>query len=184
MKKTLWMIAVLVIVGLVSGAGLSITYKYTMPLIEDNKVKELERSIYTIIPEMARYERIEKDNLVIYKGIKSDGSTAGYAFTSKGGGYQGDISMMVGIDENLEKLLGLEILESVETPGLGGKITNKEFKGQFKGVSVLKKIEYVKNQKPSKANEVEAITGATVSSNSVVNILNGGISKAREILKK
>jgi electron transport complex protein RnfG len=63
------------------------------------------------------------------------------------------------------------VLESVETPGLGGEIVSRAFKGQFASLEFMPEIECVKGKK-EKPNEIEAITGATISSMSVANILN------------
>ena len=57
-------------------------------------------------------------------------------------------------------------------------------KNNFKGLETSPKVEWVKNEIPDKPNEIEAITGATISSKSVVAIINNGIAKARELKKK
>ncbi|HXI10049.1 MAG TPA: FMN-binding protein, partial [Thermodesulfobacteriota bacterium] len=61
--------------------------------------------------------------------------------------------------------------------GLGNRISEPAFEGQFKGVDVRPKIEYIKNRKPEKPNQIQAITGATISSNAVVTNLNNAIAK-------
>ncbi len=86
---------------------------------------------------------------------------------------------MAGIKPDLETLVGIEILESQETPGLGQEITGDEFKAQFKGLMVLPEITYVKNKLPERPNEIQAVTGATVSSSAVCSILNEKIEKLR-----
>ena len=90
---------------------------------------------------------------------------------------------MAGIKPNLESISGIEILESQETPGLGQEITKEEFKSQFRSLSALPEITYVKNKKPTRPNEIQAITGATVSSSAVCSILNEKIAKIRKALK-
>jgi len=82
---------------------------------------------------------------------------------------------MVGLTPDLEKITGIEVLEQVETPGLGGRIGEESFQSQFKNVSVEPEVEYVKNQEPEKENQIRAVTGATISSRSVVAIINGAI---------
>ncbi|OIO38101.1 MAG: hypothetical protein AUJ75_03240 [Candidatus Omnitrophica bacterium CG1_02_49_10] len=184
MKKALWMISVLAAIGLICGLSLSSVYRYAAPLIAENKKRALEESIYKVLQDIARYEVIEKEGLVIYAGIEADGDIAGYAFMAKGAGYQGEISVIFGIGAELDKLKGIEVLESLETPGLGGKITDAGFKDQFKGLSTLPEIGYVKSHSPENDNEVQAISGATISTRSIVAILNDGISKMRDALKR
>jgi len=82
-------------------------------------------------------------------------------------------------------------LSQKETPGLGTKIVEDPsnenpawFTEQFKNVKVEPEIIYVKNSKPSKDNEIQAITGATISSKSVVNILNTNIGKVKKMYNK
>ena len=90
------------------------------------------------------------------------------------------IKMLAGVQPDMNTLVGIEILESQETPGLGQEIASEKFKSQFNGLRTTPDITYVKNQKPSEPNEIEAITGATISSRAVVTILNGKINELRE----
>ena len=91
--------------------------------------------------------------------------------------------MMAGIKPDLVTMYGVEILESVETPGLGGEIAGDRFKDQFGNISLLPKIGLVKQGRREK-NEIQAVTGATISSQSVVNILNEKIARLVGILKR
>ena len=179
MKNAIKMVLVLVVVGLVSGGALVSVYNYANPLIEKNKEKELREAIYKVLPEAVSYNEIEKDSL--YEGIGERGNVIGYAFIAEGNGYQGKIQIIAGIDTKLEKLKGIEVLESSETPGLGAEITNEPFKKQFRGLSVLPGITFTKG-KITQNNEIQAITGATISTRSVVEILNKEIARIREVL--
>ena len=91
--------------------------------------------------------------------------------------------MMAGIKPDLETLTGIEILESQETPGLGQEITSDEFKKQFINLKTIPRITYIKNQKPTNPNEIEAITGATISSKAIITILNDTIKEIKAKLK-
>ncbi|MDD5429770.1 MAG: FMN-binding protein, partial [Candidatus Omnitrophica bacterium] len=101
----------------------------------------------------------------------------------EGQGYQGTIKILTGLDTSLENLLGIEILESVETPGLGQRINDEDFRKQFINLKVSSHIECVKSD-TSDENQIKAITGATVSSRAVVNILNEEIEKIRPCIQK
>jgi len=177
------MIIVLTVVCLFSGLSLVFVNQCSKPQIEKNAVDTTQKAVYKVLPNVKNIEKVVSGETVIFKGFDKDGEHIGYAFVAEGNGYQGNIKIMVGISPELEKLIGIEILESVETPGLGAKITEDEFKCQFKGVSVSPEIAYVKGKEPEKPNEIETITGATISSKSVVKILNVSIEKVKEILK-
>ena len=175
------MITALAVTGAVSGAVLVGIYTYSMPKIEENIKKETKKAIDSIFPGAGSVKELRKEK--VFEVIDSKGSLLGYAFIAEGNGYQGTIKMLAGIDKDLVLLKGMEVLESSETPGLGAEITNDPFKGQFKELSVKKPIEYVKNEKPDQPYEIEAITGATISSRTVVNALNASITELKEILK-
>ena len=178
MKNAFKMILVLVVVGLVSGGALVSVYNYANPLIEKNKEKELKEALNKVLPR-AIYKEIEPNR--IYEGRDERGKILGYAFIAEGNGYQGKIKIIAGIDTTLKNLKGIEIPESSETPGLGAEITKEPFKKQFRGLSVIPEITFTKGT-PAGENEVQAITGATISTRSVVEILNKEIEHLREAL--
>jgi len=177
------MIIVLTVVCLFSGISLVYMNQYAEPMIKINAEKATQEAIYKVLPDVEKVEKMEQEERVVFKGFNEAGELVGYAFVAAGSGYQGVIKIMVGIDVGFEKLMGMDILESVETPGLGAKITEDDFKGQFNGISVSPEIIYVKSKEPENPNEIQAITGATVSSRSVVSILNATINEIREIVR-
>lgn len=176
------MIIVLSVVCLFSGLSLVYMNQYAEPLIKINNEKATQEAIFKVLPDVAKVEPVAHDEMEVFKGFNEEGALVGYAFVAQGSGYQGVIKIMAGIDADLERLTGIDILESVETPGLGAKITETEFRNQFKEVAVVPAIEYVKGKPPGKENEIQAITGATVSSRSVVNILNATIARLKEVV--
>ena len=90
---------------------------------------------------------------------------------------------MVGLTPDLTRITGIRVLEQVETPGLGGRISEEVFQEQFGDISSQPEVEYVKNQEPEKDNEIRAITGATISSRSVVAIINKNIQNLNDVLQ-
>jgi len=180
MKNTAKMISVLTIVGLLSGAVLALVYSYANPLIARNQKDETEKAIFKIFPEAKNYDKESAGEEDVFKVKDESGKLLGYAFIAKGNGYQGVITIMAGIKPDLETMVGIEVLDSQETPGLGQEITTEKFESQFKGLKASPEITYVKNKKPDKPNEIQAITGATISTRAVCEILNDSI----EALKK
>ncbi len=109
---------------------------------------------------------------------KKDGKANGYIYTVEPTGYGGKLTIMMGISTD-NKLTGIKILKMSETPGLGAKSTEPEWQKQFIGKS-LKEALVVTKQAPSKANDVKAITAATITSRAVVS----GINDARTHFEK
>jgi len=91
---------------------------------------------------------------------------------------------MVGLKSNLTEITSIEILEQVETPGLGTKVTEDPFRNQFKGLQITPEVKWIKGAPPTQPNEIQTITGATISSKSVVAIINSGLEKARKLQKE
>jgi electron transport complex protein RnfG len=172
MKKILNMIVVLTVIGLISGGILAYVYQLTLPKIEQKMTEATDAAIYKVLPETKTYEKVEKADLTYYKCFDNRKRMIGTAILCQGNGYQGGIKMMVGVNADFSKFTGMVVLEQVETPGLGAKISEAKFEGQFKNLATKPPIEYVKGAAPTKPNEIQAITGATISSAAVVNIIN------------
>lgn len=169
---------ILLLTGIVSATTLTFMADYAYPKIEHNRAIELKKAILTVMPGVESYE-ILNESKKIYKALDDKDQTVGYAFTTEGSGYQGTIKILVGITPQLDKLTGIIVLENIETPGLGAKISDKEFQDQFRSISLRNPLEYVLNKKPQKENQVQAITGATISSRAVIKIINNGINEIK-----
>ena len=90
-----------------------------------------------------------------------------------GPGFQDTIALLYGYRPGEKIVVGMEVLESRETPGLGDKIyKDAAFVGAFSALSVEPEIVAVKKGTKSQPNEIDAITGATISSKAVVRIIN------------
>lgn len=168
----------LAIVGMLSGISLVFVYSYAIPKIQQNVADETEKAIKNIFPELTMINKEEKEGIFTIKD--QTGKLLGYAFLAEAGGYQGAIKLLAGINPECTVLKGIEIIESQETPGLGAEIVSEKFRNQFFNLPVTCPIEYVKNKKPDKPCQIEAITGATISSRAVVNMLNKKIQEIRQ----
>ncbi len=177
MRKLVYMIIVLTVIGLISGGVLSVVYSAMLPKIEANQVKATDEAIFKVLPETKTYQQKSVDDVVYYDCFDATGAKVGTAVICDGNGYQGEIKMMVGINSDMTKFTGMSVLEQVETPGLGAKIAEQSFENQFKNLVTNPPIEYVKSKKPEQDNQIEAITGATISSRAVVNIINKAVAE-------
>jgi electron transport complex protein RnfG len=109
----------------------------------------------------------------VYAGYGAGGALVGYAIPAAGAGYQDTIRLIYGFDPAARRVVGMQILESRETPGLGDRIfKDLGFVAQFRDLAVEPPVELVKDGATA-PHEVDAITGATISSAAVVGIIRG-----------
>ena len=98
----------------------------------------------------------------------------GFVVTKFGYGFNkaANISLFICVGPDLETIMGIEPLDHAETPGLGGRMTEVEFKKQFIGKKLTPKLSFVRVGKSTGPNEVHAITGASYTSNGIEKIIN------------
>lgn len=100
----------------------------------------------------------------------------GWVVKAAGAGYADKIELLMGLDPKVEKITGVFVLEQKETPGLGNKIVTDEWRGQFTGMGTGQAMTVVKGGKTGAGNEINAVTGATISSRSVTDIINTAVA--------
>ena len=181
MNKVLHILLTLTIIGIVAGGVLAIVNIWASPRIAANQKAETELAIFLVQKEGKSYEQIKIDKGELYKVFDAQKNPVGYSLVYEGNGFQGKIRMMIGLEPDLNKITSIEILEQTETPGLGTKVTEPPYKDQYNGLLAVPKVEWVKGKPPVKPNEIQAITGATISSKSVVAIVNEGIDELRKM---
>jgi len=184
MKKTVHIILTLTFIGAVAGGLLAMVNNWASPRIAANKKAETERAIFLVQPEGKTYEPVNDAGFEAYKVFDAKKNFIGYSLAYEGNGFQGNIRLMVGLTKDMNRITSLEILEQSETPGLGSRVAEAPYKVQYKNLVTTPTITWVKGVKPSKPNQIQAITGATISSKSVVAIVNAGIKKLRDFEKK
>jgi len=181
------MIVVLTVVGLISGGCLSVVGLLTQERIELNRQKEIEEAIGQVVPGTKNYSAVvEEKDFTVYKAKGEQDNLIGYAIYARGTGFQDIITLMFGTDPELDKINSLTILEQKETPGLGAKITDRQAFLQFwedreinHGLSLRKPA--VETKQELAPSEVNAITGATISSQKVLNIVNLSLDQVRSL---
>jgi electron transport complex protein RnfG len=121
---------------------------------------------------MSKYT-VEEDIYTIY----SNGAEIGYALEAVGKGYGGDIDILIGLkDETTVK--GITIISQGETPGLGSRISESSFISEFAGLN----IEDIALKQDG--GQIDAITGATISSKAVVNTVRTEAMEKVQSLKE
>lgn len=181
MKLMIHLILTLSILGIIAGGSLALVDNWSSPLIAANQQAETEKAIFLVQPEGKTYEKVNISGVEVFKVFNADSNFIGYSLVYEGNGFQGKIRLIVGLSSDLKKITTLEILEQVETPGLGTKVTEAPFIDQFKGLETTPNVKWVKGAVPDEANEIQAVTGATISSKSVVAIINAGVEKMRKL---
>jgi electron transport complex protein RnfG len=188
------LILTLGVAGLLSGLAIVGIYEATLPTITAYKAKVLREAVFKVLPGTTRIEKLhytdgclqastsEQDDS-IYAGYDSKEVLVGYAITGEGPGFQDIIGLLYGYLPDKRVIVGMEVLESRETPGLGDKIyKDADFIANFLELAIDPTIVMVKKGRKSAPNEVDAISGATISSKAVVRIINESNEKWLEKL--
>lgn len=190
----------LVGVGLACGLLIVGVYEGTRPVIERAKAEALQRAILTVLPGTASsrpfveggdggFVPLDGDPAgapVVHVGFDDAGALVGVAIEAEGMGYQDVIRVIYGYAPDRDGIVGIQVLESKETPGLGDKIeTDPDFLANFErlevsladdGETLANPIVAVKSGEKQHPWQVDGITGATISSVAIANILDRSAS--------
>jgi electron transport complex protein RnfG len=183
-------------IGLVCGLLLVGAFVATKPIIERNRAEALARAVYDVLPGAASTKTFALGDdgsfavlqgrpdgrVTVHAGYGDDGRLVGLAVEAAGMGYQDTIRVLYGYAPEENAIVGFQVLDSKETPGLGDKIQfDPAFLENFArldvtlaedGSRLAHAIVAVRNGRKTDAWQIDAITGATVSSNAIANILN------------
>ena len=158
---------------------------YNLNVYKFNKIAE------EILPEAANFEDVSqkidveterggKIPVSLKKAVNSSGAAIGWLFTCQGAGFADQIQLILAVDDKFEKILGYGVLASNETPNFGDKIKQPYYRDQFVGAPATK-LTLVKTGDPKKIDsDIVAISGATISSQAVVNIVNQFLPQVKE----
>ncbi|MBB6462602.1 FMN-binding protein [Flammeovirga kamogawensis] len=188
------MLQAMVGIGILCALLIVVTYETTKPRIAQLKQAALEKAIFKVIPgisKTAAFHFVEgtfvpvgnqkKVDQVVYAGYNDSNELVGVAINGKGQGYADIISVLYGYSFDKQQIIGFYVLESKETPGLGDKIEkDPDFLANFTAMdaslsadlsSIKNKITTTKSGEKTNAWEVDGITGATISSRAIGDIL-------------
>ena len=182
--SALRLVLTLSLAGLISGLIIVVAYHATRPTITAYQAEQLRAAVFKVLPGITRLQRMTyqdgkliasegTDNEVVYAGYGADNGLIGYAIPAAGPGFQDTIRLLYSYVPGPRTVVGMEILDSRETPGLGDKIfKDAAFVANFQHLEIDPTIVAVKKGRKSAPNEIDAITGATISSKAVVHIIN------------
>jgi len=186
----------LIIVSIVLGVILGFINEASKEQIEINYFSDLQKALlYTVSFRTKDLEKAEindafklrftetKYNGLNYYTYSEDNETIGYCFPFSGKGLWGNISGYIAIDKDGERIIGLVFTKHSETPGLGGRIEEVTFTGQFRNLDISGTEEYVRYGKYN-GKTIDAISGATLTSTSVREMLNNSIQEIKSIMSE
>ncbi len=187
------MLLVLGGIAMISGLLVVLAAQLTAPLIAENQRQAIERALVKVIPGSVIYRRyrVEGEKLVpaaegdpgiIYAGYDADGRLLGIAAKGAAQGYADMIYLLYGYDPACQCIRGIQVLKLAETPGLGDRIMKdpaflKNFEAldaqlDATGTALLHPIVTVKHGSRKDPWEIDAISGATISSRAVGQAIN------------
>jgi Na+-transporting NADH:ubiquinone oxidoreductase subunit C len=194
-KQILFPVVFMVAITAVFTFILAFINDVTQPVIEEQKALEIQKSILFVFDidysdrtndeiteffnDIIQTDTVNSENYYTYK---KDGAIMGYAVEISGKGLWGTISGHLAFSRDHQEILGVNFTAHSETPGLGGRIDELSFKNQFRSIQ-LNQAPFFSYGKGTGGN-VDAISGATLTSLAVKDILNNTLptilEKARE----
>lgn len=175
----------LALAGAIAGVLIVLVHQWAEPRVEAYRARVLQTAILEVLGEPARFDTlyVREGALTeeppagapldpVYVGFDAAGRPVGFAIPAAGAGFQDVVRLLFGYDPAKGEVVGMRVLESKETPGLGDKIVkDSTFVGEFEGVaSPLVGVKAASGE--GRPGEVDMITGATISSRAVIGVIN------------
>ncbi len=179
-----------IFLGLLYGGALAGVQTSLGNRIEQNRRAETLRVIPEIVPgaDVAHTEEItvtgaDGEPRRVFKVHNAQGELIGWVLPTGGLGFADRIDLLIGLDAERITITGMYVLDQKETPGLGNFIAGEPFRGQFAGKSAEEPLVVIKEDPKVGKNQIRALGGATISSESVANIVNTTIANLRDALQ-
>ncbi|HDY65750.1 MAG TPA: FMN-binding protein [Phycisphaerae bacterium] len=171
-----WLVVTL---AMVFGAALTGVDRFLGPIIEENQRNETYNKIPDLVPggDKEKAKEVEIGGRNVLKIFDEKDRHLGWVLRASGRGYSDRIKVLLGTDIEVGKITGVYVLEQKETPGLGSKITSS-WNRQFVGKSTSPPLVVVKRS-TGRDNEIDAISGATISSKALTKIVNDAVEAFR-----
>ena len=185
----------LIVASFFFGLLIAVTNAALSPRIEQNKINKRNRLVGVLLPEAKDFILLDKEieieslrgkkeKIEVFRAMSEEGECVGWSFNAAGSGFADKIELVVAVDKDFEKLAGFNVLSSNETPGFGDQIKYDYYRDQFAGAPA-EELKLVTSGDPKKIDaEIVAISGATVSSEAVVEIINNFLTQIKEQMQK
>ena len=170
-------VGVLLAICIIIPLALSVTNKVTAKKIAELENENSKKNMQSLV-NADDFEKCSDGGIEYYTAIKG-GETAAYIFTESAKGYGGDVSVMTAVKPD-GTVAGVAILDvSNETPGLGQNAAKESFYSQYAGLK--KGVSLLKNGAKAENNEVDAVTGATITSTAVTRAVNAALDDFEKV---
>lgn len=171
MKETIRYGFILGLICFLSSGLLAVVHGVTEEKIALEKEKEINRALKDVMPQAGEFKpHLKGEAVVYYLAYDASKKLAGFVLKAANKGYSSEIEVLAGLNRNLE-ITNIKIVSQNETPGLGSRITEPQFTGQFSGKTL------------ESFDQVQAITGATISSGAVIRAVKDKISEFKDELE-
>ena len=189
------MLQAMVGIGILCALLIVLTFQGTLERIENNRAEALEKAIFNVIPGISKKKTFmigadheimevkgdEGAGQLVYAGYDENNKLVGLAIEAAGMGYADIIRILYGYDPEKQVVFGFNVMETKETPGLGDKIEkDPRFLANFEALDVSldeqaqdlnHDVVTVKQGEKENPWEIDGITGATISSRAIGNII-------------
>ena len=170
-------VGVLLAICIIIPLALSVTNKVTAKKIAELEKENSKKNMQSLV-SADDFEKCSDGGIEYYTAIKG-GDTAAYIFTESAKGYGGNVSVMTAVKPD-GTVAGVAILDvSGETPGLGQNAAKESFYSQYAGLK--KGVSLLKNGAKAENNEVDAVTGATITSTAVTRAVNAALDDFEKV---
>lgn len=185
----------LIVASFCFGLLIAVTSAALSPRIRQNEINKRNRLVSALLPEAKDFILLDeqviiqslqgkKENVEIYKAMSEADECVGWSFEAAGSGFADKIKLVVALDKNFEKIAGFDVLTSNETPGFGDQIKYDFYRDQFKGAPAGELKLVTIGERGEIDSEIVAISGATISSEAVVEIVSNSITQVKEQMRK
>lgn len=201
------MVRTLGVIAMLSGLLVVLVFQWTAPMIAENQRIAIERAVFDVVPGATR--RVDfilgpkglfrpgdagAEGETVYAAYDDQGVLKGVAVTAGAQGYQDIIRLIYGYEPGCACIRGIKVLKMTETPGLGDRVgSDPEFQANFEqldarvnaaGDGLAHPIETVKHGEKRNPWEIDAISGATISSVAVGKALNNSMQQMAPLLQR
>jgi electron transport complex protein RnfG len=200
------MLRTLGLVAALSGFLVVFAYQVTQPMIAQNQRLAIEQALFNVVPgavlrrdfqisdaKLLPVEAGKATGIVVYAGYDAEGQLKGVALEAAAQGYQDVIRILYGYEPDCQCIRGIQVLKMAETPGIGDKIAkDANFQNNFVALdaslnaaadALAHPIISVKASTKSQPWQIDAISGATISSKAVARMLNDSAQAVMPVLQ-
>ena len=182
--------AILFVITALAAALLGFVNAKTAPLIAENNIKKEQTALKAVMPDAAEFKELEitpelknaedgrGEITKAYTALDQSGRVTGACVITETSGYDIGIQTVTGVNED-KTVAGVEIISLNETPGLGAKATDASFREQYTGKSAGIGV----SKSGATDTDIQAISGATLTSKGVTNGVNIALDAAEIILE-